>query len=169
MGAVIPVSSKGDKVALPAVVSSKRNLIPAEECSTIFNSDIPSDWISELFSDTLSWPENWADSDDEPPCDTEEDEVLSVQAANVKIELSTSAAPRLCLIGSLEEERWANWVPKIVTSKPIHVTRSCCKPDTVAGHRVHRASNTWVLPGCGDPKNTAQAVQVTAHHYELSD
>lgn len=92
VGAVIPVASKGDKVALPADVSSKRNLIPAEECSTISDLDIPSDQISELFSDTLSWTGKWSDSEEEQLCDLEEDQILPVPAASVKIKLSASKA-----------------------------------------------------------------------------
>lgn len=54
VGEVIPI--KGDNRVVPVIASAKRNYLPAEECSTMTNSDVPSDGLSELFSDTvLDW------------------------------------------------------------------------------------------------------------------
>lgn len=51
VGAVMTVVSKGEEVVLPVDVSTKHNLLPAKECSTISDSDISSNKISELFSE----------------------------------------------------------------------------------------------------------------------
>lgn len=87
--------------------SLQAQLSPAEECSTISDSDVPSVWISELFSDTLSWTGKWTDSDEEQMCDLEEDEVPSTSAASIKIELSAIAAPSVCIAKSFEEDSWS--------------------------------------------------------------
>lgn len=152
VGTLRPVAGKGAEFDIPRVARSRRNLLPAEECSTISDSDIPSERISELFSDT-SWPEKWTDSNKEQPCDGEEDEILSVKASSVKIELS-DVVPHLCLAKSFEVERWANQaqIPKTTKSKPFLSVRLPCKSDTLAGNRVQCAVDPQILPGCGDPK-----------------
>lgn len=54
VGEVISVAIKGDNTVVPVKASAKRNYLLAKECSTITNSDIPFDGLSELFSDTFS-------------------------------------------------------------------------------------------------------------------
>lgn len=159
VGEVIPVAIKGDNVVVPIKASSKRNYLPTEECSTISNSSISSDGISELFSDNLSWTGNWSDSEEEQECDLEEDEIPPGPAASVNIELSASVAPTVHIIKSFEEYRWEHWVSKVST-KLIEATKSDCKPDVVAGYLVQCALKPRVLPGYGDPKTLPRLSKV---------
>lgn len=50
-------------------------LARAEESSTISDLDFPSDCLSKLFSDTLSFSGKWGESDEELTSNVQEDEV----------------------------------------------------------------------------------------------
>lgn len=51
---------------MPVKVHAKHNYLLAEECSSPSDSDIPSDGLTELLSDTLFYTGKWGDSDEEP-------------------------------------------------------------------------------------------------------
>lgn len=130
---------------------SMRNYLPAEECFTISNLDIPSDGISELFTGNLSWTGKWSESEEGQLCNLEEDKIPPGPTAGVKIELYTNTTPTVCITKSFEEDQWENWVSKGIPTKPIEVTKFDCKSVAIAGYPVHRAPDAQVLPGYGDP------------------
>lgn len=54
---VIPMATRGADLEVSIKAKVKRNYLPAEGCSTISDSDISSDKLSELFSDTFLFRE----------------------------------------------------------------------------------------------------------------
>lgn len=155
---------KGDNVVVSIKASAKSNYLLAKECSTISNSDIPSDGLSELFSDTLSWTGKWSDIDEEQMCDIEEDEVSSATAASVKIELPMQLR-WYALLTLMRRIDGLEGVLKARHTKQMPVKQPDCKPDVVAGFRVQCAPDARFPPEYGDP---AQPVQGSANHHKES-